>query len=80
MEEIYYQCRLWKKIPQGHEEQVAWIESRGAHKGAVLELKMDDGSKDPGWEVVAVSGTPASKEAVQSMRDAYRHQRKASDI
>lgn len=45
-----YQCELRK----GKRQHVAWLEARGAWVGAVVELALAEGLKDPGWRVVTV--------------------------
>lgn len=71
MKETYKQCHL----SSGTQRQVAWILERGAKKGASVEL-LEDGTT---WKVDSV-GASATREEVLTQRDAYRTQRRASDI
>jgi len=63
------------EMVQGTSHQVAWIPAHGAKVGASVELK--DGSGI--WKVASV-GSSAQDSEMQTLRDAYRYQREASDI
>lgn len=67
-------------LQKGNTHQVAWIAERGAKVGAVLELLDKEGEDAKGWVVTSVSDGRINRETAVSMRDAYRTQRKASDI
>ena len=71
----YLQCQLMK----GNTRQVAWIPEHGAKKGAILELKLGEGDRDPGWEVVEVGASKEAAEVQERARD-FTRTRKASDI
>jgi hypothetical protein len=69
--EMYTQC----EFACGSSTQVAWIPSRAAKVGNVIEFKDAEGS----WKVIGVySSLP--EDQMMMYRDAYRTQRAASDI
>ena len=72
---LMYQCEL-RKGPRTH---VAWIEARGAKVGAVVELKLGEGLRDPGWSVTQVYGSlPEEQVTLNAM--AFKYHRTRTDV
>ena len=71
-QEYVCQCRLIKD----NKKQTAWIDERGAIRGAKVELKSDNNEI---WEVDYV-GARALKSYIQERSQDYKRTRKASDL
>ncbi len=77
---MYRQCVLHFVTPEATRELVIWIEAKHARVGKVLELTLDDGSKETGWTVTAVCSEPISNDKAQEMTRFYKDHRKGTDI
>lgn len=74
-EKRMYQVELRK----GSNIHVAWIEERGARVGAVVELKLGDGVRDPRWAVTQVWGSQPESLVYQNA-EAYKYHRGRTDV
>lgn len=75
-EQMYKQCRMEKPTATGKLVHTAWIPSRYAHVGKVLQLKFDtlggEGTWDGPWTVVSAGGSVRTMTEMQIQRQALK--------
>jgi hypothetical protein len=76
---MYKQCKM--KMVGSNIFHHAWIPSKLAEVGKVIQFKGEDGLwGKPAWEVVSAGQIGQEGKYVRELERDYLHQRKASDI